>query len=778
MKKGGVHTAVRIIAMSFVVLTVAHGGSVVAAGPDGTAAVARYDRTDRLIVKLRDRQLGRAAVLGADRVASLSAAAGATLQHVRPMSGDAQVLRLERRLPVAEVEAIARRIASDPSVEYAEPDRIKQPFLAPNDTNYASQWHLHSFATEVGGANLPSAWDITQGSAGLVVAVIDTGLVPHADIDSIITDGSGRVVPGYDFVSEDATGIYLTANDGDGRDSNPTDAGDWITAAENAGTVSGGFFFGCPVSNSSWHGTHVAGTIGAIGNNGAGVTGVNWTSSIQPLRVLGKCGGYTSDIVDAMRWAVGIAIAGVPNNATPAKVLNFSLGGFGACSSTEQSAITEITGAPYNAVVVVAAGNSSADAAGFSPASCNGVITVAATNRAANLASYSNFGSTVEISAPGGDDPVSTDGVLSTLNSGTTTPVATPGGDAYVRYAGTSMATPHVSGIASLMLSVNSALTPAQLSLKLRQSARPFPSGSTCNTSLCGAGIVNAHAAVRCAQAGQTPSANAGSDQTANPGAVVTLSGFSPDDCAASFLWSQTAGTSVTLSSAAVARPTFTAPPSGTLTFSLTVTDDESLSSIADTVNVTINNVAPVLASIGTKSITLNNTLTFTVSATDANATIPTLGVTGLPAGATFDTGTGVFSWTPTATGSFPVTFTATDGSFTDSEAITIEVLPATLVGGGGGGGGGCFIATAAYGTPMVEDVRYLRAFRDQFLMGGTVGEALVRLYYRLSPPVADFIREHDSLRAAVRAALTPFVALSRLLVSDETLRQQTADRP
>jgi len=298
----------------------------------------------RLIVKFRDRQLARATTLDTTSLANLSRASGVTLTHVRAMAGDTQLLHLPKPVPIAELEAIAKRIASDPEIEYAEPDYFMRPLLVPNDPSYSSQWHYKTPGApdnEIGGANLPGAWDLTTGSVGIVVAVIDTGLRPHADIDSNILDNSGRVVPGYDFISDDAvyctgccTGDACIANDGDGRDSDPTDPGDWITVAESNGTAAGGFFAGCTARNSSWHGTHVAGTVGALSNNSTGVAGINWNSKILPVRALGKCGGFTSDIAEAMRWAAGLAVSGVPNNANPAKVLNLSLGGSGPCSRT------------------------------------------------------------------------------------------------------------------------------------------------------------------------------------------------------------------------------------------------------------------------------------------------------------------------------------------------------------------------------------------------------------------------------------------------------------
>ena len=243
---------------------------------------------------------------------------------------------------------------------------------------------------------------------------------------------------------------------------------------------------------SSWHGTHVAGTIGAASNNGVGVAGINWASKILPVRVLGRCGGYISDIADGMRWAAGLAVSGVPANANPAKVLNLSLGGYGACDATYQNAVNAIVAA--GTTIVVSAGNSNANAANYRPGNCNGVITVAATNRDGGRAYYSNYGSIIEVSAPGGAQDYDNDpnGVLSTLNTGTQGPVAA----SYVYYQGTSMAAPHVAGVASLLYSRKPTLTPAQVLALLQNTVTSFPSGSSCTTAICGRGIVNAGAAV------------------------------------------------------------------------------------------------------------------------------------------------------------------------------------------------------------------------------------------------------------------------------------------
>src|SRR5439155_14128472 len=316
-----------------------------------------------------------------------------------------------------------RHKAQDPAIEYAEPDRILHVLMTPNDSQYTSQWDLYD---ATGGIKAPQAWDLSTGS-GVTVAVIDTGYRPHADL-------AANIVTGYDFINDTAV-----ANDGGGRDSDAKDPGDW-TAGE-CGT-------GEPASNSSWHGTHVAGTIAAVTNNGTGVAGIAFGAKVQPARVLGKCGGYTSDIADAMIWTSGGTVSGIPANATPARVINMSLGGGGACDTTTQSAITSARS--RGTVVVVAAGNENTDVSNSNPANCSGVVAVAAINRFGSRAYYSNYGSLVTLAAPGGDmRSNSAVRILLTLNSRTTM----PGIDSYAYDQCISMATLHVPGGVALVLS-------------------------------------------------------------------------------------------------------------------------------------------------------------------------------------------------------------------------------------------------------------------------------------------------------------------------------------
>ncbi|AOS96287.1 Extracellular basic protease precursor [Microbulbifer aggregans] len=448
--------------------------------------------TDRIIVKYKSSMpSANMAVMPQNAIDRVSQVAGHRLAHVRQLATGAQVLKLQQRTNRVELEAIINRLRQDPQVEYAEPDRIMQVMATPNDTYYNQQWH---YFESTGGLNLPPAWDVTQGE-GVVVGVIDTGYRPHADL-------AANILPGYDMISD-----TTVAQDGNGRDSDASDPGDWSPA--------GACGSGQPARDSSWHGTHVAGTIAAVTNNGTGVAGVAYKAKVVPIRALGRCGGYTSDIADGIIWGAGGSVSGVPSNPNPAQVLNLSLGGGGSCDTTTQNAIN--TARSLGTTVVVAAGNSNANAGNFSPASCSGVVTVASTNRAGGRAYYSNYGSVVDVAAPGGETSVSSNGVLSTLNSGS----QGPGSDNYEFYQGTSMAAPHVAGAAALLYAVDGSLTPAEVESLLVDSARSFPAGC----SGCGAGIVDAAAAVAAVSGDPGPGPGNGELQNGVP--ETNLSGNS-----------------------------------------------------------------------------------------------------------------------------------------------------------------------------------------------------------------------------------------------------------
>ncbi|AVQ06075.1 TPA: S8 family serine peptidase [Xanthomonas vasicola pv. zeae] len=406
------------------------------------------------------------------------------LNSVRRLAVGPELVQADRALDRAEAETLMRQLAADPNVQSVEVDQMLHAVLTPNDTRLSEQW---AFGTTNAGLNIRPAWDKSTG-ANVVVAVIDTGIVSHPDLDA-------NILPGYDFIS-DAT----AARDGNGRDNNPADEGDWNSTT------------GCTTSNSSWQGTHVAGTVAAVTNNTTGVAGTAFNAKVVPVRVLGRCGGSLSDIADAIIWASGGSVSGVPANTSVAEVINMSLGGGGTCSSTMQSAINGAVS--RGTTVVVAAGNSAANVSGSLPANCANVIAVAATTSAGAKASYSNFGAGIDVSAPGS-------GILSTLNSGTTT----PGNASYASYNGTSMAAPHVAGVVALVQSVApTTLTPAAVETLLENTARALP--GACSGG-CGAGLVDADAAVTAAIAGSNGGGGGGTGNTLTNGMPVTGLGAS-----------------------------------------------------------------------------------------------------------------------------------------------------------------------------------------------------------------------------------------------------------
>jgi serine protease len=385
----------------------------------------------------------------------------------------ADVITVSKALDRHTALALMQKFADRPDVEYIEPDAIMTVVFTPNDTNYNQQF---GFSSTTAGIRAEAAWNVSTGS-GIRVAVLDTGSTSHSDLNA-------NTVGGYDFVSDSAS-----ARDGNGRDSNPQDQGDWTSG--ECGAASG----------SSWHGTHVAGTVAAVTNNSKGVAGTAFNAKVVPVRVLAKCGGSLSDIADAIIWASGGSVSGVPANANPAEVINMSLGGSGSCGSTYQAAIDSAVG--RGTTVVVAAGNANSNVSTARPGNCNNVIAVAATTSAGARASFSNYGAGIDVSAPG-------QAILSTLNSGSTTPSS----ESYASYSGTSMAAPHVAGVVALMQAV-SVRTPAQVEAALKSTAYPLP--GACSGG-CGAGIVDAFAAI----GGSTPPPPPPSGGTLSKGVAKT----------------------------------------------------------------------------------------------------------------------------------------------------------------------------------------------------------------------------------------------------------------
>jgi serine protease len=446
---------------------------------------ATVSPTPRFIIKYRDGSAER--TQAAARSRSLAAAAGRAQPQIRQTDasghktplridtlratarGGMHVIKASQRLSRTEAEALMRSIAADPNVEYVGVDALMHTAALPNDPILSTyRWH---YGTGNGGARVTTAWDMGARGAGVVVAVLDTGATHHVDLEP-------NLLPGYDFITD----AFVSRRATDERVPGGWDLGDWMVAGDCG--------FGSPARDSSWHGTHVSGTIAEVTDNGVGGAGVAPQAKILPVRVLGRCGGYTSDIADAIVWAAGGTVPGVPANPTPAEVISMSLGGDGTCEQVTQDAINAAVA--LGTTVVVAAGNQNDDASHYNPASCANVITVGATGYSGQRAGYSNYGAKVDLSAPGGAGVEGSPNgyVWSTLNSGKTT----PGSDVYAGYTGTSMATPHVSGVIALIQSVAATpLTPAQIEGLLVSSARPFP---VTPSVAIGSGILDAAAAV------------------------------------------------------------------------------------------------------------------------------------------------------------------------------------------------------------------------------------------------------------------------------------------
>ena len=389
--------------------------------------------------------------------------------YVRSTALDASVVTTSAELTPAQAQQYMNALSANSKVASVSPDMRRyatvdntSKTVKINDPKMNRMWSL----TGEKGVSALEAWGTTRGK-GVTVAVLDSGITAHPDLDA-------NVLPGYDFIAESAF-----SNDGNGRDSDPTDAGNW--------TVDNQCFTGSKATASDWHGTHVAGTIAAIANNNEGIAGVAPEAKIVPVRVLGACGGFDSDITDGIIWAAGGSVRGVPANQNPAQVINMSIGSEGTCTTPYRQAIAQAN--KRGSIVVVAAGNNNFDASKSSPGNCEDVINVGATDKNGKRSYFSNYGSRVDVSAPGGDRRYWGGGILSTLNAGKTA----PGKADYAEYQGTSMAAPHVAGIVALMKAVDPKLTYAQAKKVLQSTSQ----GVECDQSACGSGIVNAARAVQ-----------------------------------------------------------------------------------------------------------------------------------------------------------------------------------------------------------------------------------------------------------------------------------------
>lgn len=520
-----------------------------------------------------------------ERVNAVVQDAGVALHGHEAVGSSQRLLRLPRALQGQALDDAVRRLRLHPEVEYAEPNERMQLHRVPNDALYGMQWHLGDSGVNASALNMPAAWDRTTGTP-IVVAVLDTGVRKgHPDL-------AGKLLAGYDFVTNELIGGVSLANDGDGRDPDPSDPGDWVTDAESVaiGKDANGNAV-CSKSDSSWHGTFIAGQIAALTNtNGAGVVGVSWGATILPVRVAGKCGALVSDVLDAMRWAAGLSVAGVPLNPNPARILNLSFGGNSPCTPLYQDVVDEVTRA--GALVIVASGNgmgkSGEDMNLKRPADCRNVMAVGAVQNNGAKTWYSFMGVNTALMAPGGGtgaifpSPSASEQLLSTSNAGATSPAA----DYYDYKQGTSFSAPLAAGVAALMLSINPAISPAQLFARMRAGSRAHVSvaglpncsvtsnsGCNCTTALCGAGLLDANNALAQSVAPAAVIAVAG---TTAPGNTITLNGGASAATAGAsvkaYAWS--ASPALAFQNASAAQTTITLPTTpGSWTLRLQVTD-------------------------------------------------------------------------------------------------------------------------------------------------------------------------------------------------------------
>ena len=553
--------------------------------------------------------------------AALSQQLGLVLRDGRVLGPRTQGLRASG---ISSIQ-LAARLAAHPDVEWAVVDERRyasaitsDPFLVGNQTlpiPAVGQWYLRApDVTAVSAINAVDAWDTTPGLASVTVAVLDTGVRPHPELVN-------KLRPGYDFVGA-PNGSLATANDGDGRDPDPSDPGD--------GTAQDFCFLGDPASTSSWHGTQVAGLIGAETHEpvARGMASVGRNIMVLPVRVLGRCGGFDSDIIAAMRWAggltseVGVGVSMIVPNNFPARVINMSLGSRGSCPASYTAAIAELNAAGVS--VVVSAGNATG-AAVDTPANCAGAIAVSGLRHTGTKVGFSSIGPQVAIAAPAGNcvnEPVTALApclfpLLTTSNDGTLAPGNNVHSDGLKPTLGTSFAAPLVAGTIGLMLSVNPTMAAAHVRAVLQASARPFvstgaapgvatcqaPSGAIqlecyCTTSTCGAGMLSAAGAVARVFDPFAVISTASATPSAGTTTVLDASNSQPQAGRAitAYQWTVLSGADV----GSLAGPSngpqasLALSGTGTVTVQLIVTDNTGATGIAST---TLQAISPPVAS-------------------------------------------------------------------------------------------------------------------------------------------------------------------------------------
>ena len=676
-----------------------------------------------------------------ERVTALVERAGLGLTQHRPITEHLHVVQVE---PVASeaLEQTLARLRADPDVEYVEPDGHRYAHAAaPNDTLYPQQWYMQSSTATPSAVDAQTVWSMyTTGSSTLVIADIDTGaLYTHPDLLSTTQTG-GRLLPGYCFISD-----AFVANNSTCPGPDASDPGDWVTQSDIDSSPNGECS-GSSVSPSSWHGTRTAGILGAITNNSVGIAGMTWNSQILPVRALGKCGGFDSDIVSGMLWAAGISVSNTPANTHPAKIINMSLGGTGACPQSYQDAISQVNA--LGILVVVSAGNEGGPV--DAPANCAGVAGIAGLRQAGTKVGFSSLGPEVVLSAPAGNcvnsAPFSSQNpclysIETTFNDGQTSP--DPNGNTYTDQVlnpnlGTSFSAPIVSGIAALMSAANSKLNSCQLIARLKEGAQPFPQTSAgettqppmchvpansndvqdaeciCTTDgqTCGAGMANGPGALAAAL---RPIAAISVPASVTAGQSVTLQGSGSaaanNHTLSTYQWSAVSGATLSVQGATTATASVTLPACGLSTVRLTVTDDAGRQDSADVVigPSSVKTSAPPTAGSSTAcanttpSIALDvcpastsvqaagGTESFTASVANTTNDAVVWQVNGIAGGnSTLGTisATGVYTAPATVPSPSTVTVSAmaeADSTVSASSQVTVTAPPSKSGGGGGG---------------------------------------------------------------------------------------------
>jgi len=719
------HLCTLLVALAATVFATVASADELDASRKHPSPLADFGAEPRIIVKLRSGDTARVRAQPArDRVQSAASRSGMKPKRIAPLGARLHVVDIELEGAGEPIEQTLKRLKADSEVEYAELDRRRYLHAVPDDSLYAGQWYLQGRTVAPSAIDAERAWDITTGSDGVVVAFLDTGaLYDHPDLQS--AGVGGRLLPGYDFISS-----AVAANDGDGRDADATDPGDWISPGDRQTSA----FSGCSTTSSSWHGTRVAAIIGARTSNATGVAGVTWQPWLLPIRVIGKCGGLDSDILPAMLWAAGIHVDGVPDNPYPAKILNMSFGSEDSCEPAYEDVIEEITA--HGTVVVASAGNEGGPV--DSPANCAGVVAVSGLRHAGTKVGYSSLGPEVTVSAPAGNC-VNTSGaclfsIVTATNEGTTTPTVHSYTNQLNYNVGTSFSAPIVAGIAALMASANGNLNAPRLIERLREGAvKPFPvstdstvpqchvplaSGDVqnaecnCTTATCGAGMANAAGAL---EAALRPIAAVTISGAFTLGSTVTLSGLQSTAVegrnVVAYRWSLQCG-SGTFTAADPAAAVVDVPANDSFTLRLAVTDDAGRTDRADVI-VTPTGATTVpgtassdgCASIGVSvsptstSVLPNSTRTFTATVTNAADQTVTWQVDGVVGGNSIrGTITATGEYTSPASVPTPAVVTVTavsnqDPSRSGSASVTIMAvqLPQQVTTSGGGGGAADF---------------------------------------------------------------------------------------